>query len=87
MHKYRAIYFYRNSKPEDGLDLTKPENWDGQELIDFTSDTEIGSLEDFNKTEQMKALTGEIGRSTQHYMITIVRIVQGIEGGESFIHG
>ena len=85
MYKYRAIYFYRDSPNDSGLDLRDPNIWDGQELLDFETEEEIGSLEDFSKIEQMKEITAEVGRSSGHSMISIVKLVQGTYGGESFI--
>lgn len=85
MYNYEVIYYYRDAEPGD-LDLTDPTSWDGQELVYFESDVEIGALEDVNKSDQLKHVTAELGRASGHYMINIVQLKQGIEDGEAFIN-
>lgn len=85
MYKYRAIYFYRNELPDKSLDLTNPDNWDGQEMLDFTTPEEIGSLDSDSVKDQIDYVTAQIGKHSGHPIISLVSMKQGFDEGKSLL--
>ena len=85
MAKYRAIYYYKVDKPKPDEDLTNPESWDGQDLLDFSTPETIGTLTDMTKKEQLDYVIAQIGRQSGYSAISLIKLTQGFESGEAFM--
>ena len=85
MAKYRAIYYYKVDKPKPDEDLTNPDSWDGQSLLDFSIPETIGTLTDMTKKEQLDYVIAQIGRQSGYSAISLIKLTQGFESGEAFM--
>ena len=85
MAKYRAIYYYKVDKPKPDEDLTNPDSWDGQSLLDFSTPETIGTLTDMTKKEQLDYVIAQIGRQSGYSAISLIKLTQGFESGEAFM--
>ena len=85
MAKYRAIYYYKVDKPKPDEDLTNPDSWDGQSLLDFSIPETIGTLTDMTKKEQLDCVIAQIGKQSGYSAISLIKLTQGFESGEAFM--
>lgn len=85
MAKYRAIYYYKHEKPKPYEDLSDPDSWDGQDLLDFSTPETIGTLTDMTKKEQLDCVIAQIGRQSGYSAISLIKLTQGFESGEAFM--
>ena len=85
MAKYRAIYYYKVDKPKPDEDLSDPESWDNQELLDFETPEEIGTLTDMTKKEQLDSVIAQIGRQLGYSAISLIKLTQGFDSGEALL--
>ena len=85
MAKYRAIYYYKVDKPKPDEDLTNPDSWDGQSLLDFSIPETIGTLTDMTKKEQLDSVIAQIGKQLGYSAISLIKLTQGFESGEAFM--
>ena len=85
MAKYRAIYYYKVDKPKPDEDLSDPDSWDGQDLLDFSTPETIGTLTDMTKKEQLDYVIAQIGRQSGYSAISLIKLTQGFESGEAFM--
>lgn len=85
MAKYRAIYYYKHEKPKPDEDLTNPESWDGQDLLDFETPKEIGTLTDMTKKEQLDYVIAQLGKQLGYSAISLIKLTQGFESGQAFM--
>lgn len=88
MPKYQLLYHYKDTEQpflNEGIDLEDPENWDGQEVIYFTTDEPLGQVYDDDgngtkDTDRLKAEILEVHRAifkeTGHTGITFDSIVE-----------
>ena len=85
MAKYRAIYYYKVDKPKPDEDLTNPDSWDGQDLLDFSTPETIGTLTDMTKKEQLDYVIAQIGKQSGYSAISLIKLTQGFESGQAFM--
>lgn len=85
MAKYRAIYYYKHEKPKPDEDLSDPDSWDGQSLLDFKVPEEIGTVEGIPKNDQLDAVIRQIGKQSGYSAISLIKLTQGFESGEAFM--
>lgn len=85
MAKYRAIYYYKVDKPKPDEDLTNPESWDSQAILDFETPEEIGTLTDMTKKEQLDCIIAQIGKQFGYSAISLIKLTQGFESGQAFM--
>lgn len=85
MAKYRAIYYYKHEKPKPDEDLSDPDSWDGQDLLDFSTPETIGTLTDMTKKEQLDCVIAQIGKQSGYSAISLIKLTQGFESGEAFM--
>ena len=85
MAKYRAIYYYKVDKPKPDEDLTNPESWDGQDLLDFSTPETIGTLTDMTKKEQLDSVIAQLGKQLGYSAISLIKLTQGFESGQAFM--
>lgn len=85
MAKYRAIYYYKVDKPKPDEDLTNPDSWDGQSLLDFSIPETIGTLTDMTKKEQLDSVIAQLGKQLGYSAISLIKLTQGFESGQAFM--
>ena len=83
--KYRAIYYYKVDKPKPDEDLSDPESWDGQSLLDFSIPETIGTLTDMTKKEQLDSVIAQLGKQLGYSAISLIKLTQGFESGQAFM--
>ena len=71
-------------KPDTNLYLSNPDSWDGQEMVDFSTPEEIGSVTELTTLDQFKYIVSQIGRNSGYPVISIAKILQGYEEGQAF---